>query len=70
MKKLALTMLALGISYLLPAQSFVRHAQLSPDGQSMIFSYQGDIWYWPQMQGTPQRITLHEAYEGKAIFSS
>lgn len=61
-------MLGLGISVLLPAQSFVRHAQLSPDGQSMAFSYQGDIWYWPQMQGKPQRLTLHEAYDARPIF--
>lgn len=61
-------MLGLGISVLLPAQSFVRFAQLSPDGQSMAFSYQGDIWYWPQMQGKPQRLTLHEAYDARPIF--
>lgn len=68
MKKLALTLLALGISILLPAQSFVRHAQLSPDGKSIAFTYQGDIWYWSNMEGSPQRLTLHEAYESKPIF--
>jgi C-terminal processing protease CtpA/Prc/Tol biopolymer transport system component len=68
MKKLALTLLGWGISLCLPAQSFVRHAQLSPDGQSLAFSYQGDIWYWPQMEGKPQRLTLHEAYDARPVF--
>tara|TARA_B100001115_G_scaffold184739_1_gene188560 strand:- start:111 stop:3323 length:3213 start_codon:yes stop_codon:yes gene_type:complete len=70
MKKLALTFLGLGLSFVLPAQSFVRHARLSPDGKSLAFSYQGDIWYWPQQEGKPYRLTLHEAYDGPLEFNA
>ena len=68
MKKLVLTILSLGV-FSLSAQSFVRYARLAPDGESLSFSYQGDIWYWPQMEGKPYRLTLHEAYEGNSCFS-
>lgn len=68
MKKLVFAILSLGCISL-SAQSFVRYARLSPDGQSVSFSYQGDIWYWPEMQGKPYRLTLHEAYEGNSVFS-
>ncbi len=69
MKKLVLLFLSLG-TLSLSAQSFVRYARLSPDGQSIAFSYQGDIWYWPEMKGKPYRLTLHEAYDGSPCFSA
>ncbi|MCR9153797.1 MAG: S41 family peptidase [Bacteroidetes bacterium] len=68
MKKLVVAILSLGCISL-SAQSFVRFARLSPDGQSMSFSYQGDIWYWSNMEGKPHRLSLHESYDGNSVFS-
>lgn len=49
-------------------QPLLRHPAISPDGQAIAYSYQGDIWMMP-VGGTPQRLTIHEAYEYKPRFS-
>lgn len=70
MKKLLFTLLAVGMLGHISAQNpFLRHLALSPDGKSIAFSYQGDIWYWQGLEGNPVRLTLHEAYEANPIFS-
>lgn len=50
------------------AQSLVRYPAISPDGQTVGFSFQGDIWLWTEDQGA-RRLTIHEAYEHTPIFS-
>lgn len=42
---------------------FVRYPALSPDGNTVAFSYQGDIWTVPVEGGRAYRLTIHEAYE-------
>ena len=42
---------------------FMRHPALSPDGQTVAFSYQGDIWTVPVEGGRAARLTVHEAYD-------
>lgn len=70
MKKLLITFLAVGTLGTLTAQNpFLRDLRLSPDAQSIAFSYQGDIWFWQNLEGNPLRISLHEAYESNPIFS-
>ena len=45
------------------AQPIIRYPALSPDGKSIAYSYQGDIWV-AGIDGThPERLTIHEAYE-------
>jgi tricorn protease len=44
---------------------FVRHPAVHPDGNRIAFSYQGDLWTVPVDGGTPERLTIHEAYEGQ-----
>lgn len=42
---------------------FMRYPSISPDGQTLAFSYQGDIWTVPVDGGRAARLTLNEAYE-------
>ena len=57
---------------LLHAQSnepFARFPTISPDGSTIAFSYQGDIWTVPAEGGRALRMTVHEAYEARPQFS-
>ncbi len=44
---------------------FMRHPAVHPDGDRIAVSYQGDLWTVPVDGGTPERLTIHEAYEGQ-----
>ena len=44
---------------------FMRHPAVHPDGDRIAVSYQGDLWTVPVGGGTPERLTIHEAYEGE-----
>ncbi len=44
-------------------EPFARFPSISPDGSTIAFSYQGDIWTVPSEGGRALRLTLHEAYE-------
>lgn len=46
-----------------------RTPAISPDGSLIAFSYQGDIWTVSAKGGNATRLTVHEAYETKPIFS-
>jgi tricorn protease len=64
-----LALLALGAFLTAPALAqdtdpFMRHPSVHPDGDRIAFSYQGDLWTVPVGGGTPERLTIHEAYEG------
>ena len=48
---------------------FMRHPALSPDGQRIAFSYQGDLWTMPVAGGRPLRLTVHAGYDGHPIWS-
>ena len=40
-----------------------RYPAPSPDGSTIAFSYQGDIWTVPAAGGRATRLTVHEAYD-------
>jgi Tol biopolymer transport system component/C-terminal processing protease CtpA/Prc len=42
---------------------------ISPDGKSIAFSFQGDIYTVPYQGGEARQITLHEAYEHMPVWS-
>ncbi len=48
---------------------FLRYPAISPDGQTVAFSFQGDIWSVPTEGGKATRLTIHEAYEFNPHFS-
>ncbi|MEM8894224.1 MAG: peptidase S41, partial [Bacteroidota bacterium] len=47
----------------------MRHTAISPDGSTIAFSYQGDIWTVPSEGGKGTRITAHPAYEAFPVWS-
>lgn len=47
----------------------VRFPALSPDGQQLAFSYQGDIWTVDAAGGQARRLTIHESYENNPQWS-
>ncbi|MFV0542025.1 MAG: S41 family peptidase, partial [Aestuariibaculum sp.] len=59
------------VSFLkLSAQSpFVNYPSVSPDGHAIAFNYQGDIWVATITGENPKRLTIHEAYDTKPIWS-
>ncbi|TBN06362.1 PDZ domain-containing protein [Hyunsoonleella flava] len=42
---------------------------ISPDGQTIAFNYQGDIWTASVNGENPRRLTVHEAYDTKPVWS-
>lgn len=70
--KLKLLIASLLIPIFLLAQNetkIFRFPSLSPDGKTIAFSYQGDIWTVPSTGGQANRLTIHEAYESMPEFS-
>ncbi|WP_242204195.1 S41 family peptidase [Aestuariivivens insulae] len=52
------------------AQSpLINYPAVSPNGQSIAFNFQGDIWTADIDGQNPRRITIHEAYDTKPIWS-
>jgi tricorn protease len=48
---------------------FARYPAISPDGRTVAFSFQGDIWTVPVDGGRALRLTIHQAYESRPRFS-
>ena len=62
MKKLSIFSLLLVSQYSLAAP-LIMQPEISPDGNSIAFSYQGDIWKVNASGGRADRLTIHEGYE-------
>ncbi|MGO1520556.1 MAG: hypothetical protein ACTHWQ_03385 [Sphingobacterium sp.] len=59
-KSIALCTVLLGGFLILHAQpqpSFLSNPTLSPDAQSIVFSYEGDLWKVPAVGGEALRLT-------------
>lgn len=73
MKRLATSLLvsvALGASASDSAEHpLVMQPEISPDGSTIAFSYQGDIWTMSTSGTNPQRLTIHEGYESAPKWS-
>lgn len=46
-----------------------RFPSLSPDGETLLFVYHGDLWRVPSDGGAAARLTDHEAWDGKGVWS-
>ena len=60
------------LSFHLTAQediTLLRFPALSPDGNQIALSYQGDIWTVDANGGTARRLTIHESYESHPQWS-
>ena len=51
------------------SDTWLRYPAISPDGSTVAFSYQGDIWTVPTEGGRAYRLTIHEAYEANPHWS-
>ncbi|HFA48293.1 MAG TPA: peptidase S41 [Bacteroidetes bacterium] len=74
MKKLTFTLFSfLLFNLILPAQEealWLRYPALSPDGSSIVFSYQGDLWKVGAKGGTATPLTLHDAHDFEPVWSN
>lgn len=48
---------------------FARYPAISPDGETIAFSWHGDIWVVASGGGTAQRLTSHPAYDSHPVWS-
>lgn len=75
MKRLLLTAALAGAAYgalhAAPGQSplWLRNTALSPDGQTIAFTYRGDIYTVPFGGGTASRLTTDAAYDTRPVWS-
>lgn len=49
--------------------TWLRYPAISPDGQTILFSYKGDIWSVPATGGNATPLTLSESYEFAPVWS-
>ena len=61
---LALSALLAAPAFAQDTDPFMRHPAVHPDGDRIAVAYQGDLWTAPVDGDTPERLTIHEAYEG------
>ena len=52
-----------------PAPLWLRYPAISPDGQTLLFEYKGDIWSIPASGGNAIPLTLSESYEFAPVWS-
>lgn len=69
MKLLYTLSLVFAATFLLAQSPLLRHPSISPDGNQIAFSYQGDIWVVPAEGGVARRLTIHESYEASPAWS-
>jgi Tol biopolymer transport system component/C-terminal processing protease CtpA/Prc len=51
------------------APQWLRYPAISPDGQTLLFEYKGDIWSVPTAGGNAVPMTLSESYEFAPVWS-
>ncbi|MBE0637987.1 MAG: PD40 domain-containing protein [Bacteroidales bacterium] len=68
---LLITFLLITNCFLLAAQNplWMRYPALSPDGQTIVFSYQGDLYKAPASGGPAVSLTVHSAYDFNPVWS-
>jgi len=65
-------MIALWMSWSASAQEsalWMRYPSISPDGQTIVFSYKGDLYRVPATGGAATPLTMHEAHDFMPVWS-
>ena len=52
------------------ADALYMNAAISPNGNEIAFSFQGDIWTVSTQGGRAQRLTIHESYETRPVWNA
>ena len=47
----------------------MRYPAISPDGQTIVFSFQGDLFTVPTNGGEAKHLTVHKAYDFRPVWS-
>lgn len=70
-RSLILTLLAAGLGSAAHAEPVkrTRYPALSPDGKTIAFTYQGDLWTVPSQGGRAERLTSHLARDMQPLYS-
>ncbi|MGC6429449.1 MAG: S41 family peptidase [Jejuia sp.] len=58
------------INFGLSQSPLINFPAISPDGKTIAFNYQGDIWIASINGHNPKRLTVHEAYDTKPVWSA
>jgi Tol biopolymer transport system component/C-terminal processing protease CtpA/Prc len=61
--------LVAGTIFAQDAPQWLRYPAISPDGQTILFEYKGDIWSVPAAGGNAMPLTLSESYEFAPVWS-
>ncbi len=48
---------------------WLRYPAVSPDGETIVFSYHGDLWAVPSTGGQATQLTVHAAHETRPVWS-
>ncbi|MFT4565878.1 MAG: tricorn protease [Saprospiraceae bacterium] len=74
MKKIFLVFIVflsfLDFSYGQSEAIWMRYPAISPDGNSIVFSYKGDLWKIPTEGGLATPMTLHEGHDFQPVWSN
>ena len=60
---------ALALSTAAAQEEWFRDPALSPDGQTIVFNAYGDLWKVPAAGGDAVPLTLHDSWDGHAVWS-
>jgi Tol biopolymer transport system component len=66
---LALILASVGTLFAQESPLWLRYPAISPDGNTILFEYKGDIWSVPSTGGTAVPLTLSESYEFSPVWS-
>ena len=73
MKKILIPALMLALSAATEASAetplWMRYCALSPDGQTIAFTYQGDLFTVPAAGGEAHQLTSHPAHDTRPVWS-
>lgn len=73
MKRILLFLLSCTLASAAAAQDgplWMRYPALSPDGQTIVFSYKGDLFRVPAAGGMAVPLTLHDAHDYRPVWSA
>lgn len=72
MRKSILFLVFAIMSFMVSAQNeplWLRYPAISPDGNTIVFSYKGDLYKVPSKGGTAIPLTIHPAYDTRPVWS-